>query len=532
MSEQPAPAADFSAWLAGQGADAYALVRVADGNDLPTPVGAEGIVVGESGIARPGFDHSRLTLLEVIRSPAQALSRWLQLDDGQRQLAIVSTEQGALREHTPGELAVHLMRDSDTDQARLTDLLAGWLHRRTTSAPPHLESGWGAATIAWAVHLRALTGYPPPSVLTRAVQLAGEDGDTFQELMTNTRVGTAALFTRLEHPGRSRAELVEHWHAVAALAAAVPVLHQIADRLLDQIALRDAHAQQLRAVLEPDTTDHQRDRTAHAGLPLTDAPVLDEARTAHLAQARATVRAYLAAAHRGGEQQAQQILDTFPTPARLLQPSGPATTWRQASPTARHALTALAAQRQELTDQDSLDLFADPELLHAQVSYLAVREAQLHLEHDALGRLATPPAAAPGLPEGLRQAAAGLTLRRLSEAFGSPQRARELLDGRIAYLQQPAPAHRAEETLTELALLHTARAALDAHLTGTVSLPFDEGAIAHRVQQAMANSRTEPARQPPSAGEERPRTRAQGPQTGTPETGTITPPGHGPGIRP
>jgi hypothetical protein len=132
--------------------------------------------------------------------------------------------------------ALHLTRDPDMDQARLTDLLAGWLHRRKTSAPPHLESGWGAATTAWAVHLRTLTGYPPPSVLTRAVQLADADGDAFQELMTNTRVGTAALFTRLERPERTRTELVEHWHAVAALAAAVPVLHQIADRLLDQIA--------------------------------------------------------------------------------------------------------------------------------------------------------------------------------------------------------------------------------------------------------------------------------------------------------
>ncbi|MFE7895623.1 hypothetical protein [Streptomyces sp. NPDC057412] len=55
--------------------------------------------------------------------------------------------------------------------------------------------------------------------------------------------------------------------------------------LLDQIALRDAHAQQLRAVLEPDLTDYARDRRADGTL-LGTAPVLDEARAAHLAQAR------------------------------------------------------------------------------------------------------------------------------------------------------------------------------------------------------------------------------------------------------
>lgn len=532
MSEQPAFAADLSAWLAGQGADAYALAWVAASDDLlDTDTDVAAPRVGESGIARTGFDPARLTLQEITHGWEETLSRWLELDDGQRQLAIVSTETGVLREHTPGELAAHLMRDADTDRDRLTDLLAGWLHRRKTATPSDLESGWAAATTAWAVHLRALTGYLPPSVLARAVRLAGESDAVLEELLTNNRLGMASLFARLERPDRSRAQLIEDWHAIAALAAVVPVLQQTAGRLLDQIALRDAHAQQLRAVLEPDITDHQRDRAAHTH---TDAPVLDEARTAHLAQARATVRAYTAAAYAGREQQAQQILDTFPPPARLLQPSGPATAWRQASPTARHALDALTAQRQALTGQDSLeDAFADPELLHAQVSYLAVREAQLHLEHDALGRLTTPPTAAPGLPEGLREAADGLTLRRLAEAFGSPQRAREILNGRIAYLQQqPAPAHRSEETPTELTLLQTARAVLDTHLTGTVSMPFDGNTIARRVQQAMANSRMEPTWQPPLAEEGKRRTQAQGPQTGTPETGTITLPGHGPGPRP
>ncbi|MFI8194894.1 hypothetical protein ACIF8T_40455 [Streptomyces sp. NPDC085946] len=81
MSEQPAPA-DLSAWLTGQGADAYALAWVADADDpLDTGTGTgagadvEGIAVGESGIARPGFDPARFTLQEVTRGRAQALSR-------------------------------------------------------------------------------------------------------------------------------------------------------------------------------------------------------------------------------------------------------------------------------------------------------------------------------------------------------------------------------------------------------------------------------------------------------------------------
>ncbi|MFJ3658394.1 hypothetical protein ACIPPR_34475 [Streptomyces nigra] len=62
--------------------------------------------------------------------------------------------------------------------------------------------------------------------------------------------------------------------------------------------MRDAHTHQLRAVLEPDLTDYARDRRADDAL-LGTAPVLDEARAAHLAQAREAVRAYTAAAHSG-----------------------------------------------------------------------------------------------------------------------------------------------------------------------------------------------------------------------------------------
>lgn len=50
--------------------------------------------------------------------------------------------------------------------------------------------------------------------------------------------------------------------------------------------------------LEPDLTDYARDRRADGAL-LGTAPVLDEARAAHLAQARDAVRACAAAAHSG-----------------------------------------------------------------------------------------------------------------------------------------------------------------------------------------------------------------------------------------
>jgi hypothetical protein len=110
---------------------------------------------------------------------------------------------------------------------------------------------------------------------------------------------------------------------------------------------------------------------------------LDAPRTAHLAQARDTVRAYTAAAHSGREQEAQQLLDAFPIPARTLATSGPAATWRDHSGTAAEAVAALAAQRAATTAEDGTDYFADPELLHAEASYLAAREGQLDLMHDA-----------------------------------------------------------------------------------------------------------------------------------------------------
>ncbi|ALO91264.1 hypothetical protein SHL15_0048 [Streptomyces hygroscopicus subsp. limoneus] len=208
----------------------------------------------------------------------------------------------------------------------------------------------------------------------------------------STAHSMAGLLDRLQRAYRPRTELIEDRHAVESPAADIPALRQTADWLLDQIALRDAHAQQLRAVLEPDITDYLRDRRADAAMPTR--PALDAPRAAHLAQARATVRAYTAAAHSGRQQEAHRLLDAFPVPARALTTSGPTAAWHRDSATAQDAVGNLAAQRAEITAEDGTDYFADPELLHAKTSYLAAREGQLHRMHDALGRL-THPAPAP-----------------------------------------------------------------------------------------------------------------------------------------
>ncbi|WP_256098645.1 hypothetical protein [Streptomyces agglomeratus] len=269
-----------------------------------------------------------------------------------------------------------------------------------------------------------------------------------------------------------------------SLAADVPALTGMADWLLDQIALRDAHAQQLRAVLEPDITDHLRDRRTDGYLLGVTVPALDAQRTAHLNQARETVRAYTAAAHSGREREAQQLLDAFPIPARSLNTSGPAAAWRRNSATAQDAVEALAAQRAATTTENSADYFADPDLLHAETSYLAAREGQLHLMHDALGRLAYPAPAPRDLPEELAPVAAAQTQRRVIEAFGTLDRAAQVLDGLISYqLQQPVPAHRRATTGAETDLLTTARDALGYTVAGA---PLDEEHIRARLQEALA----------------------------------------------
>ncbi|WP_333754118.1 hypothetical protein [Streptomyces sp. IBSBF 3352] len=251
MSEQPSPFPDdFGVWLAERGQDAYALVWVAEGSEPAGFAAAEAPRVGESGIARAGDALTRIALQEVAHGRAETLRCWLQLDDGIRHLAILTTESGVLREHTPGELAAGLMRDPAGDEARLSEQLAGWFHRRNAEAQQGLELGWVAAGAAWACHMRALAGGPPPSVLTPSLQRAGEFDDPTADLVVTTALKVVELIDRLELPHRTRTELIEDWHAVESLAADVPALAPVADWLLDRVALRDAHARQLRAVLE------------------------------------------------------------------------------------------------------------------------------------------------------------------------------------------------------------------------------------------------------------------------------------------
>lgn len=485
MSEQRTPLPDdFRTWLAERGQDAYALAWVSKASQ-PTAWTDGAPRVGESGIARAGADLTRITLQEVTHGRQETLRRWLQLDDGVRQLAIITGDPGGMREHTPGELAAQLMHDPASDEARLTDLLANWFYRRNAEAPQGLELGWIAAAAAWTCHMRALASYPPLSVLAQSLERAGEQDEVTEDLVVSTGLKIVDLLDRLERAYRPRAELIEDWHAVESLSADVPALNGMADWLLDQISLRDAPAQQLRAVLEPDLTDYLRDRRADGPLLGVTLPALDAPRAAQLAEARETVRAYTAAAYAGREQEAQQLQDAFPIPARPLATSGPAAAWRQNSATAQDAVEDLTAQRAATTAEDSTDYFADPELLHAETSYLAAREGQLHLMHDALGRLAFPAPAPRDLPEALAPVAAAQTQRRVIEAFGTLERATQALDGQIHYqLQQPVPAHRRAATGAETGLLTRTRAALE-HTTAA-KVPFDEEHIRARLQQAMA----------------------------------------------
>ncbi|ALO91265.1 hypothetical protein SHL15_0049 [Streptomyces hygroscopicus subsp. limoneus] len=103
-----------------------------------------------------------------------SIEQGLVLDDGVRQLAILTAGPGVLREHTPGEPAVDLMHAPAVDAVRLRDRLASCLCRRYAQAAQGLELGWVAAAAPWACPLRALTaGYPPPSVLDQSLQCAG-----------------------------------------------------------------------------------------------------------------------------------------------------------------------------------------------------------------------------------------------------------------------------------------------------------------------------------------------------------------------
>ncbi|MGW6202100.1 hypothetical protein ACWF9B_00370 [Streptomyces sp. NPDC055089] len=496
MSEQHHPLPDdFPTWLAERGEDAYALAWVTEGAEPTAWTEAEAPQVGETGIARAGADLTRIVHEEVTHGRAETLRRWLQLDDGVRNLAILTAESRDLREHTPGELAAQLLHDPAADEARLTEQLATWLYRRNAEAPQGLELGWIAAAAAWTCHMRAWTGYPPPSVLDQSLERAGEQDEATADLVVSTGQRIVGLLDRLERPYRPRTDVIEDWHAVETLAADVPALTPTADWLLDQIALRDAFAQQLRAVLEPDITDYQRDRQVGGTLLDGTFPALDAQRAAHLAQARETVHAYTAAAHSGRESEAQKLLDVIPIPARTLSTSGPATAWRQISATASDAFEDLAAQRATTGAEGSTDYVAGPELLHAQTSYLDARESQLHLIHDALGRLAIPTPVPRGLPEALAPVAAAQTQRRVIEAFGTLERAVQALNGQIHYqLQRPVPAHLRAATIAETDLLTRTRDTLE-H-TAPASLPLDEEQVLARLQKAMARPEAPAASEP------------------------------------
>ncbi|WP_382052144.1 hypothetical protein [Streptomyces atrovirens] len=176
-------------WLTERGADAHALVRVAQAGEPTGWAGTEAPRGGESGFARLGAALTRITLKEITHGRQQTLRRWLQRDDTVPTLTIISADLDGLREHTPGKPAAQLMGDPAGDEAQLTDLPADWLDRRGTDAPQGLKS----------------------------------------------------------------------------LVVDVPVLKETAHWLLDQIALRGASAQQLRAVLEPDLTDYLHDRQVPCG---------------------------------------------------------------------------------------------------------------------------------------------------------------------------------------------------------------------------------------------------------------------------
>ncbi|MFE5406922.1 hypothetical protein ACFQ9Z_37695 [Streptomyces sp. NPDC056580] len=285
-----------------------------------------------------------------------------------------------------------------------------------------------------------------------------------EDLIITTTRQVADILDRLQDTDRPRRNLAEDYKALEALSADVPALKESAGWLLDQIALRDVHAQRLRAVLEPDITDYQRDRDRSIDSADAGAPALDEERATQLSQARDVVRAYTAAAHSGREAEAQHLLDAFPVPARPLQTSGPAAAWRRNSPTAQDAVTALETQRAATTADDSSPYVAAPELLHATTAYLAAREGQLHHLHDALGRLAYPAQPSAILPTDLAPVAAAQTQRRVIDAFGTPERAHQALDGQISY-QRRRPPHADRPTTagtdTDADLLSRARAALE-----------------------------------------------------------------------
>lgn len=57
--------------------------------------------------------------------------------------------------------------------------------------------------------MRALTGYPLPSVLRASLERADEVDEAIEDLVVSTGLTIAGLRDRLEHAHRPRTELIE-----------------------------------------------------------------------------------------------------------------------------------------------------------------------------------------------------------------------------------------------------------------------------------------------------------------------------------
>ncbi|PKW12497.1 hypothetical protein SAMN05428944_0227 [Streptomyces sp. 1222.5] len=141
MSEQDSRADDFPSWLARQGADTYALAWVGEDKDPLRWMTAPAPTVGRTEAGRPGADLSRAGAAGSHPRPSETLRRWLELegDSTDEPLAITSSRDGRLREHTPGELVAQQLRAPAHDDVQLTHALATWVYRRQARAPQGLH---------------------------------------------------------------------------------------------------------------------------------------------------------------------------------------------------------------------------------------------------------------------------------------------------------------------------------------------------------------------------------------------------------
>ncbi|MET8676106.1 hypothetical protein ABZW18_00490 [Streptomyces sp. NPDC004647] len=502
-------------WLNDMGDDGYALVWVAQEEDLLGERRAP--VVGRAGAEERDFDFRRLQLEEIARGgPRAALERWLKLDDGRRQLTIIHANPFELHEYTPGDLASTLFfsENGDRHESWLVDQLSSWFYRRFTDAPQGPQRAWAAAAAAWATHMRAFGTSPPGTVMARVLERAGE-ADEQGELaryLAETGLLAVTLFDGLQNP-ISRNQIVQDWLTLEPFATDIPVLKEASDWLLDQIVLRDATAQEMRARLTPDISDHLEDRSHFRSILPPHAPALDPQRTEMLRHTSDVVRAYTAAHYSGHTDQAQQLLAAVTGPSTPAPANGwAAEEWETRSPFERIAFRQLDHHYDDLPDLQARPAVRGTESLHATHAGLRARSAHLSVLHDTLDRLSMPPTDPAPLPESLTGLPAAHRLRGVLEAFGTVERARQFLAGRISYLQQePVPHHRSAVTAREIERLQTAQQNLAA-LAPADGLVLDES----HVQRLAALTRSAPdsapaeipARQQPEPGTEQSRHRA------------------------